>query len=347
MRRSKAVWMLIAVLSISMFGISAGTLVAQNLPKQVSIGTNPIGSFLHALAVAAAKAINDHTPMKAVVKPMSGAVAWYPYVERGEIEMGDLNMWDAEKGYMGESMYGKLSQGKGFSVRLICNVVPNTAGIMVEKNSPIKTIPELKGKRVAGNFPTPGIQTQTEAFLINGNVTYKDVIPVPANSPPDGVKLVMDGRADASGTITIGTPIINELEAKKGARYLPMDPSPEAVARMRTFFPGYMSKVTPGPGKVGVTSEMHLWSYDMYLICGEKVADEVVYTITKALWENYKEHGQVHANLKDWKPETFVSKLATVPYHNGAIKFYKEKGVWDAEMERIQKGLIDKKIAKK
>jgi uncharacterized protein len=316
------------------------------LPRNVSIGTNPIGSTLHTMGVALAKVVNDHSQMKVVVKPMSGAVAWYPYVERGEIEMGDLNMWDAEKGYMGESLYDKLSGGKGFTVRLLCNAVPNMAGIMVAKDSPVKTIPELKGKRVAGNFPTPGIQIQTEAFLINGNVTYKDVIPVPANSPPDGVKVVMDGRAEASGTIALGTPIINELEAKKGARYLPMDPSAEAVARMRKLFPGYMTKLSPGPGMVGVTQEMYLWTYDMYIIVGEKVSDDAAYTVVKALWENYKELEQVHKEFKAWRPETFVSKLATVPYHNGAIKFYKEKGVWDAEMDRIQKTLIDKKAAK-
>ena len=330
------------------FVMLAGSAEAQTaLPRAISIGTNHIGSTLHTMGVAAAKVVTDHTPMKMVVKPMSGAVAWYPYVERGEIEMGDLNMWDAEKGYMGESLYDRLSGGKGFSVRLICSTVPNTAGLMVAKDSPVKTIPELKGKRVAGKFPTPGIQVQTEAFLINGNLTYKDVTPVPANSPPDGVKLVMDGRAEASGTITLGTPIINELEAKKGARYLPMDPSPEAVARMKKLFPGYMSKVSPGPVNVGVTQEMHLWSYDMYLIVGEKVSDDVVYAITKALWENYKELEQVHKQFKDWRSENFVSKHATIPYHNGAVKFYKEKKVWDAEMDRIQKGLIDRKMAKK
>jgi TRAP transporter TAXI family solute receptor len=334
------------VLVVWVFVLGHTATAQSTLPKTISISTNPIGSTLHTMGVALAKVVTDHTPMRVLVKPMSGAVAWYPYVQRGEIEMGDLNMWDAQKGYMGESLYDKLSGGKGFSVRLLCNAVPNMAGLMVAKDSPIKTIPELRGKRVAGNLPTPGTQIQTEAFLINGNLTYKDVIPVPANSPPDGVKLVMDGRADASCTIALGTPIINELEAKKGARYLPMDPSPEAVARMRKLFPGYMTKVSPGPGNVGVTQETYLWTYDMYIIVGETVSDDVVYTITKALWENYKELEQVHKEFKNWRPQTFVSKLATVPYHNGAIKFYKEKGAWDAEMDRIQKTLIEEKAAK-
>lgn len=328
--------------------VLAGSLEAQTaFPRTVSIGTGAIGSTLYTIGVAAAKVVSDHTPMRMVVKPMSGAVAWYPYVERGEIEMGDLNMWDADKGYMGESLYGKLSEGKGFSVRLICSTVPNYAGLMVAKDSPVKTIPELRGKRVAGNFPTPGTQLQTEAFLMNGNLTYKDVTPVPANSPPDGVKLVMEGRAEASGTIALGTPIINELEAKKGARYLPMDPSPEAVARTKKLFVGYMSKIKPTPVNVGVTQEMNLWTYDMYLIAGEKVSNDVIYAVTKALWENYKELEQVHKQFSDWKPENFVSKNATIPYHDGAVKFYKEKKVWDAEMDRIQKELIDRKMAKK
>jgi len=244
----------------------------EKLPKTVSISTHSIGTFFHATGVAAAKTITDHTTIKALVKPMAGPVAWYPYMERGDIDLGVLNMWDAEKGYLGESMYEKLSNKKGFSTRLVCATVPNAIGLVVAKDSPVKTISDLKGKKVAGNFPTPSLQLQTEALLANGGLTWKDVTPVPANSPAEGVKLVMEGRSDSSGTITLGTPIINELNAKKGARFLPLNPSSDVVAKMKKIFPGYMVKVVPGPEKTGLEKEQYLWGYDIYLIVGEKVS---------------------------------------------------------------------------
>jgi hypothetical protein len=313
------------------------------LPKTISIGTHSIGSFFHATGVAAAKTITDHTSMKALVKPMAGPVAWYPYMEREDIDLGVLNMWDAEKGYLGESMYERLSDKKGFSVRLICTTVPNAIGLVVVKDSPIKSISDLKGKKVSGNFPTPSLQLQTEALLANANLTWKDIVPIPANSPAEGVKMVTEGRSDSSGTVTLGTPAIEELNAKKGARYLPLNPSNEAAAKMKKIFPGYMVKVQPGHGNTGIEKEQYLWGYDIYLIAGEKLSEEAAYTITKALWENYKEFGGVHKLLTNWTPQNFVSKEALIPYHLGAIKFYKEKGAWSADMDKIQKDLLAKK----
>jgi TRAP transporter TAXI family solute receptor len=214
---------------------------------------------------------------------------------------------------------------------------------VVAKDSGIHSYSDLKGKRVCGNFPTPSLQLQTEAYLSNGNVSWKDITPVPVGSVVEGIKMVMEGRADSSGTITLGTPVIEELNAKKGARFLPMDPSPEVIARMRKFHPGYMIKVKPGPGNTGIEKEQYLWAYDIYLIIYDKVSNEPAYLITKVLWENYTEFEKVHKLLKDWNPSRFVSKNAVIPYHPGAIKFYKEKGVWDEEMDRLQKSLIEKK----
>lgn len=330
---------------IMVFGllVTVGLASAQEkLPRTISIGTHPIGSFFNTTGVAAAKAITEHTTMKGIVKPMSGPVAWLPYLEREDMDLGVLNVWDAEKGYLGESMYEKLSNKKGFSIRLISTTVPNAIGFIVAKDSGIKTVAELKGKRIAGNYPTPSLQLQTEAALANANLLWKDVVPVPTNSPADAVKLVMDGRADA-GTVTLGTPVIDELNAKKGALFLPFDASKEAAERMRKIYPGYMVPVKPGPGNTGILKDQYLWAYDIYLIAGAKLSDDAAYAVTKALWENCKDFGAVHKLLANWTQDRFVTKNALIPYHPGAMRFYKEKGLWDKDMDDLQKELLAKK----
>jgi TRAP transporter TAXI family solute receptor len=316
---------------------------AQQLPSILSIGTHPIGSFFHSVGTAAAVVVGKHTPMKTIVKPMTGPAAWYPLMETQDVDLGVLNNWDTEKGYLGESTYGKLSKGKGFSVRLVAVSVNNAIGLAVAANSGIYKYSDLKGKRVAGNLPTPSLQLQTEALLANGGVSWSEIKPVPVSSVAEGVKVVMQGQADASATCTIGMPITEELHAKKGARILPVDPSPEAVKRIKEKFPGYLIKVTPGPGRTGVEKEQYLWAYDIYLIGREDLPDEAAYQVVKALWENYTELGSIHVLLKEWTPDRFVSRDALIPYHPGAIKFYKEKGVWTDEMEKLQGALLAKK----
>jgi TRAP-type uncharacterized transport system substrate-binding protein len=79
---------------------------------------------------------------------------------------------------------------------------------------------------------------------------------------------------------------------------------------------------------------------DITLVCATRLSDDVAYSITKALWENYKELAPVHPRLKFWTPNRFASIRAVVPYHPGSIKWYKEKGVWSKELEEHQKKLL-------
>jgi len=318
-------------------------ITAQPLPTILNVGTHPVGSFFNVVGTAVATVVGKHSPMKTTVKPMAGPSAWYPLIKTQEIDLGVLNNWDAEKGYLGESVYGKLSEGKGFPVRLIAISINNAIGLAVATDSGIYKYSDLKGKRVAGNLPTPSLQLQTEALLLNGGVSWSEIKPVPVSSVAEGVKVVIEGRSDASATCTIGMPIMEELQAKRGARILPIDPSPEALKRTREKFPGYPIKVTPGPGKTGVEKEQYLWAYDIYLIAREDLPDQAAYQVVKALWENYKDLGAIHILLKDWTLDKFVSKEALIPYHPGSIKFYKEKGVWTDEMAKLQESLLTKK----
>ena len=316
---------------------------AQQLPPILNIGTSSVGSFQYIAASAVATVINKYTPMKATVKSMGGTTAWYPLITTKDLELGMLNNWEAEKGYLGESVYMKLTQGKGFPIRLIAIGIWNSIGSVVAADSGIYKYSDLKGKRVAGNYPTPSFQLQTEGLLANGGVKWSEIIPVPVSTLAEGIKAVVEGRADAAGTIRLGVPLVEELHSKKGARFLPLDPSPEALKRVSEKFPGYPVKVTPGPGNTGVEKEQYMFAFDDNLIGREDLPDEAVMLIVKALWEHYKDLGSIHVLLKDWIPDRFVSNKALIPYHPGAIKFYKEKGVWTEEMAKLQEALLAKK----
>lgn len=323
--------------------LSVPASAAEAQPKTVSIGTHPMGSMFNIIGTAAATVVAKNTAIRTTVKPMVGPVGWYPLLLTAEIDLGVVNNWDAEKGYLGGSTYQRLSEGKGFPLRLVAVSIPNFISLVVSADSGITAISQLKGKRVAGSFPTPSLQAQTEAILANGGLSFADVKVIPVDSPPGGVRSVTEGRADASGTATIGMPVTEELNARRGARFLPLDSSPEAIKRTNTRYPGYPARVAPGPGKTGVDKEMYLWGYDIYLVSRAGLPDDAVYQMVKALWENYKEFAPIHPLLKEWTTERFVSKEARIPYHPGAVKFYKEKGSWTSEMEKLQRELLAQK----
>ena len=109
--------------------------------------------------------------------------------------------------------------------------------------------------------------------------------------------------------------------------------------RMKKVHPGYYP-INVKPGPPGVDKETTVLGKDITLACPEQLPDDVAYHITKALWENYQELAPIHPALKLWTPDRFASTRAVVPYHPGSIKWYKEKGVWNKELEEHQKELL-------
>jgi TRAP transporter TAXI family solute receptor len=331
---------IIYILSFNLVFCFATTGLAQTI---INIATLPIGSYLNVIGNAVAIVVGKHTSMRTTVKPMAGPFAFLPLMKTGEIDLAMINNWDSEKGYLGESVYKKLSEQKGFPIRLIAISENIRVNFVVAADSGIHKCSDLKGKKTAQPLTLPALEAQREALLANCGLKPSDVIPVPVSSVTEGARVVIEGRADASNTFSVGTPSVEELHSKRGARFLPLDPSPEGIKRVKEKFPGYPVKVTPGPGRTGVEEEMYLWAYDIYVIGRQDLPDEIAYQVAKALWENYKELGAFHVLLKSWTPDRFVTKEAIIPYHPGAIKFYIEKGVWAKEMEKLQQELLTKK----
>jgi len=317
--------------------------VGQTYAQQVlSIGTNPTGLSYHIIGVGISTIVEKYTNLKMKVVPMDAAHAWMPLMPTRQIDLGVASNWNAQKGYLGESIYKDLSKGKGFPVALMFISVPNMIGLIVAGSSNINSVPDLKGKRVSGPIPNAAMQLQTECLLANGGLKWSDIKPALAKSPSEAVKLIIEGRSDAA-SVALGTPVNEELNAKKGARFLPVDPSPEAVRRTKSVFPGYPVKVSPGPGKTGIEKERYLWAYDNYIIVRKDLDENVVYQIMKAIFEHYSELCAFHVGLKDLKPSMFVSREALIPFHPGAVKLYKEKGLWTKEMDVLQKELLGMK----
>jgi len=259
--------------------------------------------------------------------------------ETGEVQYGINVPGDAWAAYMGTEIYEEPTKGKGFPIRTIMLGAPIQIVFFVPEDSDIKTILDVKGKRVVtdyGAFFSSTLSAQT--LLANGGLTFDDVKGVPVPGVADGIKAIIEGRADCA-LMAVGGAVVEELKAAKGARGIPIDPSPEAVKKMQEVFAGYFAiKIKPGPA--GITEEIWGLGKDITLYCYEELREDVVYEIVKALWENYEELAPIHPKLKLWTPDKFASTRAITPYHPGAIKWYKEKGVWTAELEELQKKLL-------
>lgn len=332
------------MLSFSMVGVASTPAVAEKLPRVLNLGTMPPGMIVNAQAVGIADICSRYTPIKIKVMPSTNEMVWIPMTVTGEIDIGVASALPARQSYRGSFVFkgiAKKAGVKSFPIRIVAGGSPLRVNFVVRGDDPAQKIPDLKGRRVVSFREGTHFDLYTKARLANGGLTLADVKQVPAANPIESARAVMEGRADA-GDLAVGAPIATEAVAKVKARWLPMDPSPEAVKRMKEYVEVAYIKEVPGGVHIGVPESQNLMHMDVIFVARDDISESAVYALVKALWEHNSELVK-KPGLFEWNKDKFITKEPRLPYHPGAIKFYKELGVWTSDMEGFQKAVLAEK----
>ena len=315
---------------------------AQPLPKSISIGSNPPGSLFYSLASGLAKVISDATPMQAQVQPYAGTSTFVPLFESGELDFGTVNAVDMGMVYQGQKLKigGRNPYPHVPESRLIMRGSPLRSSLIVRKDSSIKTIADVKGKRVTGEYPAQlAVWYNVFGSLSNGGLTWSDVKVVPVPAVNEGVDALVQGRADVT-THAIGSAKVKEADAAVGIRYIPLDCSKLGEARIKKAVPGYYLSVVKAGSSTGIVEDTCAYTYDIYLVGHKALPDAVVRNVLQAIWVNVEKLPQFHPGFAEWTKARAVDAEVTLPYHPAAVRFYKENGLWPAKMDDVQKKLL-------
>jgi uncharacterized protein len=305
---------------------------SSDLPRTAAIGTNPAGTGAHALGSGLAAVASKATPISGKVQPYNGPNAWMPLLQNGELEMGIINILDSYMAATGTGNYKKAYP----SMRVISGgVFPFTAGLLVRDKSDIKRVSDLKGKRMAWDFGGHAInQTWQNAMMEMEGVKPTDVAQVRYSNLNDGIRGVVEGKNDATIS-ALGIGIVEEVNAMEPIRFLNL-PNTENSNKILSKYGASVVKSDPA---TGVRGETHVIGYPLQLVSSTQVNDKTIATLLKGWWDNLAELQTIHPLFKRWTKETQAITNFTVPYHSGAIQFYKEVGVWtpkhDARMKEI------------
>ncbi len=349
-RKSGFFWKVFVCLILSLFVVSASAKSSRaekstKLPATIGIGTHAVGGAYHASGTGVAALISNKTKIRAVVQPFGGPNTWMPLMEKGELELGLLSGFDAAASYAG--VLGWIKPYKNERLVLRGNVVSSTAFTTL-KRAGFKKITDLKGKRVAAKYgASKMLHNLSEAMLASAGMTWDDVVAVPVPDFKSSIRMLREGRIDVGTTGANTTPAARELDSAVGVHVLAfgdMQPSdmakgvpPDKQAVLNKILPGCFPKVAKG----GVLKKPTvLISYPIYMAASVKLSNEAVYVVLKAIWENYSDLHSVHPWLRGWKPESMLAVNQPAPYHEGAIKFYKEKGLWTGELQKRQDELL-------
>ena len=310
------------ILAIAAALALAGT--AAQAQQFFRIGTGGTAGTYYPVGGMIANVVSQPGKIVATAQASNGSVANVNGIAGGAMEAGfsqaDVATW-AQKG---TGIYEGKPNVPG--LRLVANLYPESVHVVVKKGSGIKSVADLKGKRVALDEPGSGTLVNARAILAAYGVSEKDIKPeyIKPNQAGDKMK---DGSLDAF-FFTGGAPAgaIAELaSAGGGIDILPIDgPQAEALRKSSPFFaPDTIAAETyRGVGQVNTLA------VGAQLVTSDKIAADTVYEITKALYGEaaQKQLANGHAKGKYITKENAV-RSAGIPFHPGAERFYKEAGL--------------------
>ncbi|MCL7748535.1 TAXI family TRAP transporter solute-binding subunit [Halalkalibacter alkaliphilus] len=313
--------------------------------SNLSVATNPSGLFFNSVGSAIASVVSDGSSVNMTVRPYVGATQWLPLLNENQVNFGVSEEPNVYWAVNGEGMFNEAYQ----NVRSIASVGRlNMSGYTVRKDSGIEKLSDLKGKRIAAGYNGEWIiQYLLEAQLASVGLTSDDVTLVTIADNNAGMDALREGRVDAVFTgnpsqgaflemdNAIGIKALNYADVTPGELDQKKD---ELVKQMQEFVPSLEPVVVNG----GIIKEdTVIYRFGVTLVSSTHVSEEAVYDITKTLWEQHAELTKIFGWFEGLTPEDMFNPVPSAPYHDGAIKYFKEEGIWTDEAEQHHQKLIN------
>ena len=242
-------------------------------------------------------------------------------VGTGKVEMAFTHPRMALEGHDASGKYTNLSKG---NILALMAFQPSQGHIMTVKDSAVKTVYDLKGKRVAIGQPGGASNRDGLTLLEILGFTKGDLTILPVRLG-EQVNLMKNGQVDAA--IWFGTPPLPPIVDLAVSRPMVLVPIPsDVVTKLTAKYKAY----SPGMIKAGIYKNQNnavpTFQAMALFIINKGVEADIVYQVAKAMVDNLDELGGVHPSFKRMNKTTFLSGLP-IPLHPGSVRFFKERGM--------------------
>lgn len=311
-----------------MVTLAFGTTEAEARTTFVTIGTGGVTGVYYPTGGAISKMVNKKRRdygIRATVESTGGSVFNVNSVMNGDMEFGIVQ---SDRQYQALKGLGEWQGKPQEKLRAVFAIHPETVTLIAAVDKNIQSPADLKGKIV--NIGAPGTGQRGNAldlFAAVGIDADKD-LRVEGTKPAEAAKLLQDGRIDAF-FYTVGHPNGSIKEAVAGARqvaFVPVDA--ELATRLSAKSPYYAPskiEIKNYPG-IGNSADVPGFGVKATLCTSADVSDEVVYAITKEVFENFEDFKKLHPAYSVLTKESMLQGLSA-PIHPGAMKYYREAGL--------------------
>jgi TRAP transporter TAXI family solute receptor len=312
-----------AVTAVGLALATAG--IAQAQQQFISIGTGGVTGVYYPTGGAICRLVNkdrkDHG-IRCSAESTGGSIYNINTIRAGELEFGVAQSDWQYHAYNGTSEFE--AQGKFENLRAVFSVHPEPVTVIARADAGINTLTDTKGKRL--NIGNAGSGTRGTWEVIEAALGWErsDLALAAEMKSAETGQALCDGKIDAYFWL-VGHPsaLTQESLATCDAKLVPVEGA--EIDKLVADNPFYRKAVIPA-GMYNNAEDIQTFGVGATFVSSADVPDEVVYTVVKAVFENFEDFKGLHPAFANLKPEEMIKDALSAPLHAGAAKYYKEKG---------------------
>ena len=302
----------------------AGTAIAEE--TFVTIGTGGQTGVYYQVGGAICRLVNRGTKDHEIkcTHTTGGSVANINGIRTGDLDLGVAQSDWQYHAYNGTAP-DKFPDGKFDGLRAVFSVHPEPFTVVARADSGISTIDDLKGKRVNIGNPGSGQRGTMEVLMDKMGWSMDDFTLASELKSSEQAAALCDNKVDAI-VFTVGHPngSIKEATTSCESKLINVDnDAAKALANDNDF---YAMATIPGGMYAGTDNDVTTFGVGATFVSSSDTPEEVVYEITKAVFENFDRFKKMHPAFANLKEENMIKNNLSAPLHDGAVKYYKERG---------------------
>ncbi len=303
-----------------------GTADAAMKKRFISIGTGGVTGVYYPTGTAICRLVNKGRKKHGVrcsVESTGGSVYNINSIRVGELDMGVAQSDWQFHAYHGSSKF--KSQGAFKKLRAVFSVHAEPVSIVARKDSGVKSVDDLVGKRV--NIGNPGSGALAFWGVMWGAMgKSRDDLKLAAQMKPvETPSALCDNKIDAFFWL-VGNPAVlnNEATTTCDAVFATVDNS--AIAKLLKEKPFYRRATIPGGMYRGNPNDVKTFGVGATFVSSTRSSSDTVYTVVKSVFDNFAQFKNLHPVFATLKESEMIKDSLSAPLHDGAIKYYKERG---------------------
>jgi hypothetical protein len=315
------------------FGATLASPAAFAQQKTVTIGTGGVTGVYYVAGGAICRLMNKERVkhgFRCSVESTAASVYNVNAIKAGELDFGVAQsdvVYDAVKG-------GGQFKGGGphTELRAVFSVFPEALMVLSRKEANVRKFEDFKGKRF--NVGNPGSGTRATIDMLEASMGMKNSdFALAAEFKPDEHGAALCANKIDGFSFVVASPAANieDPATTCGARLVNI--TGPAVVKLVREYPYFASVTIPGGMYPGNPDPVKTFGVVASFVTSSRVADDVVYAMVSAVFDNFDEFRKLHPALANLDPKVMIRNGIMAPLHPGAVKYYREKG-WMSEPPR-------------